>query len=288
MAADFIEVLRNASATAQLGAQYLTGLVGKVDIPRQATATQTYWVGESSPVTDAEATTDKVSLSPKTLGALSTISRLMVLQSTPSIEMMVRRDLVRVLALGIDLAVLNGTGASNQPLGIANQSGVGSIVGGTNGANISFDFLIQMIAATKIANAPQENLGFAFNAKVNGYLQTLKATTNQYLWSPAGYFGGAGVAPMPTVQGQRVAVSNQLPYNLTKGTSSGICSQLIYGNWEEVLVGCWGSLELLLNPYDTASFANGDVKIRALQTVDVAVRHAASFAVMSDALTPGF
>jgi hypothetical protein len=84
------------------------------------------------------------------------------------------------------------------------------------------------------------------------------------------------------------AVSNQLPYNLTKGTSSGICSQLVYGNWQELLIAMWGSLEILLNPFDSTGYTTGDVKIRAMQTVDINVRHAASFAVMSDALTPGF
>jgi len=106
------------------------------------------------------------------------------------------------------------------------------------------------------------------------------------LWTPGG--GGAFGSVADTILGNQYVVSNQLPSNLTKGTSSGICSQAIYGNWQELLVGIWGSLELLVNPYDSTGFTTGDVKIRAMQTIDVAVKHAASFAVVSDLTTSPF
>lgn len=286
LAESFIEVLRNMAVVTQLGARFLSGLVGKVDIPRQNGVTGTYWVGESGALTEGEATFDKVSLAPKTIGALSKMSRLMLLQSTPAIEMLAREDMLAQIALGIDLAALSGSGSSNQPTGIVNQAGVGSVVGGTNGANLSFDHLIQLYSQPAIANAPLSSLAFAMNAKSKGYLATVKSTTGQYLWNPAG--GGVTGGVGDTVQGYPYAVSNQLRSTLTKGTSSGNCSELIYGNWRELLIGEWGVMEILANPYDSTGFANGDVLLRAFQTIDIAVRHGASFATMSDALTPGF
>jgi HK97 family phage major capsid protein len=282
---NFIEVLRNASVTAQLGARYLTGLVGNVDIPRQTSQTTGYWVGESGAITEAEATFDKVSLRIKTIAALSKMSRLMLLQSTPAIEMLAREDLIAVLALYQDLAALSGSGSSNQPTGIVNTAGVNSIVGGTNGANLSFDHIIQMKTAPKISNAPMANLGFALNSKAIGYLETLKSTTGQYLWSNG---GGVGDGTPNTLKGYNYAESQQLRYGLTKGTSAGVCSELIFGNWRELLIAEWGVVELMVNPFDSTGFANGDVIIRAFQSLDIGLRHPASFAVMSDALTPGF
>lgn len=281
----FIEVLRNASVVAQLGARYLTGLVGQVDIPRQTSQTGTYWVGESGAITEAEATFDKVSLRLKTVGALSKMSRQMLMQSTPAIEMLAREDLLAVLALALDLAAISGSGSSNQPTGIVNTSGIGSVVGGTNGANITFDHIIQMKAQPKIANAPLANLGFALNSKTIGYLETLKSTTGQYLWSNG---GGVGDGLPTTLKGYPYAESQQLRSTLTKGSASGTCSELVFGNWREVLIAEWGVVELMVNPYDSTGFTNGDVLIRALQSLDVGLRHPASFAVMSDALTPGF
>lgn len=285
LADSFIEVLRNLSVTSQLGATFLPGLVGKVAIPRQISQTATYWVGESGALTEGEATFDQVTLQPRTIGALSKISRLMLLQSTPAIEMLARRDLVAVGALAVDLAALSGSGASNQPTGIINQSGVGSVVGGTNGASLTFDHIIQLQYTTKFANAPQASTGYALNSKAIGYLSTLKASTGQYLWDPQ---GGLTNGSPDRLKGRVYAESQQLRSNLTKGTSSGICSELIYGNWQELLIGEWGVTEIAVNPYDSTGFANGDVLLRMFQTIDIGVRHGASFAVMSDALTPGF
>jgi HK97 family phage major capsid protein len=285
LAADFIEVLRNRTVIGQLGARFLPGLVQNINIPRQDTQTQTYWVGESVALTESEATFDQVQLRPHVVGALSVMSRLMLQQSTPAIEMLIREDLLLAEALAVDAAALNGTGSAAQPTGISNTTGVGSVVGGTNGANLLFDFLIQLYATPLVANAPQENLGFAMNAKSKGYLATLKATTGQYLWQPAQSVGG----PIPSeIVGYKYAVSNQLPWTLTKGTSTGICSEIIFGNWQELLIGEWGVTEVLVNPFDSVGFTTGDVSVRVFQTVDVGLRHPASFSCMSDCLTPGF
>ncbi len=285
LADSFIEVLRNASVTAQLGARYLTDLVGKVDIPRQSGAASVGWVGESTAGAESEGTFDKVSLTPKTVSAWSVMSRLMMLQSTPSIEMIAREDLLAVAALALDIAAMSGSGAGGQPLGIINQSGVNSVVGGTNGASLTFDHIIQLKTAPRVANASLANMAFAVNSKAVGYLETLKSSTGQYLWSNDGTVnGGAGAA----LKGERYVSSQQLRSNLTKGTASGICSEALYGNWRELLIGMWGVMEIAVNPYDSTGFKNGDVILRVMQTADVGVRHGASFAVMSDALTPGF
>lgn len=39
------------------------------------------------------------------------------------------------------------------------------------------------------------------------------------------------------------------------------------------------------NPYAASVARQGGIEIRALQSIDIGVRHAASFAVMSDAIT---
>ena len=88
---------------------------------------------------------------------------------------------------------------------------------------------------------------------------------------------------MAPAAGARAGVSNQVPSNLTKGSSSGVCSAIIYGNWADLLVGMWGTLDLTVDPYTHST--SGTVRVVALQDVDVAVRHPESFAAMQDALT---
>ena len=78
-------------------------------------------------------------------------------------------------------------------------------------------------------------------------------------------------------------ISNNVPSNLTKGSSSGVCSAAIYGNFSDLLIGLFGTLELLVDPY--TQFQSGGVGIRALQGVDIAVRHAESFGAIQDITT---
>jgi HK97 family phage major capsid protein/HK97 family phage prohead protease len=281
----FTDALRNTSQVAAAGAKVLSGLVGNVDIPRRTTTTGTFWVGESGAITEAEGTFDKISLRPKTIGALSKMSRLTLIQATPVIEMLAREDIMKQIGLGVDLAALSGTGASNQPTGIANTAGIGSVVGGTNGLAVSIDHLVQLEAALANSNAPFDTRRYLLNTKTIASVKNLKASTGAYLWSTPGGFGQRTGTP-PAINGYDVLATNQARSNLVKGTSGAVCSELFFGAWSELLIGQWGVLEILVNPYDSTGFTTGDVLIRGMQTCDIAVAHAASFATMSDALTP--
>ena len=284
LASSFIEMLRNQAQVMQLGATFLTGLVGNVDIPRRATSSTTYWVGESGNVTNSTGTLEKISLTPRTVGSLSTFTRKMILQSSPEIEMIIRKEFVENIALAIDLAALSGLGSSNQPLGIFNTSGIGSVVGGTNGGQVTIDMLMDMAAAVANANATGKSMGYLVNSKTQAALSKQKATgSGEYLWARGGEMTSVAERLVDRINGNPILVSNQLPNNGTKGTGTNL-SSLIYGNWSDLLIGEWGALEILVNPY-SPGFANGDVDIRVLQSVDIGVRHAASFAVVTDAIT---
>jgi HK97 family phage major capsid protein len=283
MAGSFIEVLRNKARVMGLGATVLSGLVGNVDIPRQTSATGWYWVGEGGTLTESEATFDKVSMSIKHIGTYSAITRQMLMQSTPDIEMLVRADLIAQIALGLDAAALYGTGSgANMPLGIANQSGVSSVAGGVNGAQLTIDHLIDLETNLANANAAEDNLAYLTSAKAIGWLKKAKATSGQYLWTNSP--GGQRSNTPGEINGYQVARTNIARSNLTKGTAT-TCSEVYFGNWSELLIGEWGVLEIVPNPYDSTAFKQGGILLRAMQSIDVQVRHAASFSIMSDALT---
>ena len=117
--------------------------------------------------------------------------------------------------------------------------------------------------------------------KVRGKLKTTEkaASTAQFIWGD----GPSGDPAFGSLNGYRAGVSNQVPSNLTKGTGTNL-SAILFGNWADLFIGMWGVLEILPNPYGTG-FAAGDIQIRALQTVDIAVRHPESFSAMTDAIT---
>jgi HK97 family phage major capsid protein len=267
----------------QLGARTLSGLVGNIAIPKQLTAGQAYWVTEGADVTQAEATFGTVAMTPKTVGSRSQMTRQMMLQGTPDIELLARNDLTQVLALAIDAAAISGTGSSGQPRGILNQSGIGAVAMGTNGAAFTnIDPLIDLETLVATANADFGSLAYLTNPNQVGKLKKLKDTTNNYLWN--GYEAAVGAAVPGSINGYNVGRSVQVPANLTKGTSNGICSAAIFGNWSDLIIGQWGpGIEILANPFG-AGFNSGGVDIRALATVDVAVRSAVSFAAITDLL----
>ena len=274
----FIDSLRNRLAVAELGATMLPGLVGNVDIPRRSGLTQTYWVSEGSAITESNGTFDLVSLRPKTVGGLSSWTRLMSLQSTPQLEDLIRQDMIAQLATAIDLAAINGSGTSNQPTGLLNTSGVNTVVGGTNGASITFDHLADLKREVAIDNADTATAGYLSNAKVEAKLMKLMASGS------GEYYYGPGAGTPGSVWGRRLMVSNQVPSNLTKGTASGTCSAIVFGNFADLLIGMWGATDILVNPFGSG-FSAGNLELRAMQTIDIAVRHPESFAVMRDALT---
>ena len=271
----FIDLLRNKALVMGLGTQVLTGLVGDVAIPRQTGGATAYWVAESGAPTESQQAFDQVTMNPKTVGAFTDISRKLLLQSSLDVEALVRNDLATVQAIEIDRAAINGSGASNQPTGILNTAGIGAVVGGTNGLAPTWDNIVDLESAIANNNADMGALKYLTNTKVRGKLkrtQRFSGTNGDPVFEKDGTMNGYGVG-----------VTNQVPSNLTKGTSNGVCSAIIYGNFSDLLIGMCGSLDLTVDPYSQAT--SGTVRVVALQDVDIAVRRAVSFAAMVDALT---
>jgi len=277
----FIELLRNRMQVKQMGATMLSGLVGNIAIPKQSAAGTAYWVGENAAGTESQQTVAQVTMTPKTVTAFTDFGRQLMLQASLDVEAFVRNDLSKILALAIDLAAIHGTGASNQPTGIAATAGIGSVAGGTNGAAPTWDNVVDLETQVAGSNADLGALGYLTNSKVRGKLkrtQKFASTNGDPVWEVKSSY-----APMGEMNGYKAGVSNQVSSGLTKGSSSGICSAVFYGNWADLMIGEWGTLDVTIDPY-TGSTA-GTVRVVVFQSVDVAVRNAVSFAAMLDALT---
>ena len=275
LAGSFIDLLRNAMVIDGLGTRMMTGLVGNIAIPKLTGAATAYWVAENTAVTESQQTIGQVTMTPKTVGAFTDISRRLLLQSSLSVEQMVQQDLATVLGLAIQQAAINGSGASNQPSGLLTLVTPG-VIGGTNGLAPTWANMIALETAIASANADVGTLAYLTNAKVRGKLkgtEKFSAGTGAPVWAE-------GNTP---VNGYRAAVTNGVPSNLVKGTSGATCSAIIFGNFADLMIGMWGGLDLTVDPYSGSTA--GTVRVVALQDVDVAVRNVESFATMVDALT---
>lgn len=279
LTANFIDMLRARMLTRELGAMVLSGLVGDVAIPKMTGGATCYWVAEGGDVTESTPATGQLALAPKTCGAFTSLTRKLLLQSSPDAEMLVRNDLSTALALGLDAAGIAGTGASNQPTGILSTTGIGDVAGGTDGAAPTWAHVVTLETEVAIDNADIGNLAYLTNAKARGKLKQVEKATNtgQFVWenSPEPGFG--------MMNGYRAGASNQVPSDLDKGASSGVCSAIIFGNFGDLIYGLWGTVDLTVDPYTNAQ--SGTVRVVALQDADVGVRHPESFAAMQDVIT---
>ena len=257
---EFIDVLRNASSVMQAGARMLGGLSGDVKIPKKTSAASAGWIAtEGGASSESEMVVGQVSMTPKTLGAHTDVTRQLLIQSSMDVEAMMRDDLAQAIATAIDLAGLEGSGSSGQPTGILNTSGVNTVTAFA-AANPTFAEVVTLETAVAEDNALTGNLAYILPASMYGALKTTEKAsgTAQFVVEPGG-----------TINGYRGIVSNQC----TAGN-------LYFGNFADLLVGMFGGLDIVVDPYTNST--SGTVRVVALQSVDVAVRHAVSFAFGND------
>ena len=250
--ANFIDLLRNASALDQAGATVLTGLSGNVNIPRQSGAGTAYWVAESGSPTESQQTIDQIALTPKTCGAFTDYSRKLLIQSSIDVENMVRNDLARVIALEIDRVGLYGSGSSNQPLGLKDTTGV--LTEDFAADTPTFSEVVALESDVSGANALLGSPVYLMNSAMRGGLKTKAKDSGSGLFVMEG----------DLVNGYRGVLSNQV--------ASG---DLWFGNFADLIIGYFSGLDLMVDPYTGST--SGTVRVVALQDVDVAVRHPESF-----------
>ena len=275
LADNFVEALRARLAVAELGATMLPGLIGDVAIPRRSGSASTYWIAESANITESTGTVDQITLNPKVVGCFSKFSHLMKLQATPEIEQVIRQDFIALIAQAIDSVAIKG-GGSGEPTGILETSGIGSVAGGTDGAAPTIDNILDLKAEVAVDNADQPTCGFLTNSKVEKVISKLKDGNSAYHLSPY-----VGALEDQRIANRRLLISNNVPSNLTKGSGSNL-SAIIYGNFADLIIGMWGALEVEVDPY--SAFQSGTVGVRAMQAIDIGVRHPESFAAMTDAI----
>ena len=250
--ANFIDLLRNASALDQAGATVLTGLTGNVNIPRQSGAATAYWVAESGSPTESQQTIDQISMTPKTCGAFTDYSRKLMIQSSIDVENMVRNDLARVLALEIDRVGLYGSGSSNQPLGLKDTTGV--LTEDFAADTPTFSEVVALESDVSGANALLGSPVYLMNSAMRGSLKTKAKDSGSGLFVMEGGL----------VNGYEGVLSNQV--------ASG---DLWFGNFADLIIGYFSGLDIMVDPYTGST--SGTVRVVALQDVDIAVRHPESF-----------
>lgn len=253
----FIDILRNRSVAMRMGARQLSGLNGNVTFARQTGKPSVTWqAGEGSSTTAADQTLGQLSMTPKTCIAITDVSEQLLRQMSPSAEAFVMADLAADVAIdGVDNAVINGAGGA-QPLGIKNTTGITS---GQDAASATYAKVLAFVSTAGSNNAIRGNPGWVTNTAGAARLMQVQrfTSTDTPLWTGN------------MLDGQCVGFNAMSSEQIGSGG-------LIFGSWDEVLIGDWGVLELSTDNGGTR-FNQAQVGVRALWMVDVLVRYPQAF-----------
>ena len=260
-AQDYIEPFRNSLLARKLGVRVLSGLTGNVSIPKYATGNTTGWVAENSALPTGGMTFDNVTLAPKHAGGITEMSRALIQQSSPDVEALIRGDLSALLAQAIDAAIITG-GGTNEPVGILSTVGIqtGSL------ATLSWPAICALIEKLELANVDTSAASWLVTAKAKTQLTSKQTTT---------------AANAMLMEGGKIANINAYSTNQLANKTS-ILGRVLLGDFSQVLLGIWSEVDLLVNPFDSTAYARGGVLVRAMSTVDIAVRHPEAFVLAED------
>lgn len=271
----YVDALRASMALGKLNVRFLTGLTGNVTIPRKVTPSTLAGLTEIGSASETNPVTGQLTLSPKRVGAYVQVSKQALIQSALALDSMLRDDLVTGAAVLIENYAIQGSSAANGT-GLIYRSGLGTVSEQTNGTNLIWDHLVDMETAAAAANAEPDRLsGYLANTQVRGKAKKVQRGTNlPFIWENS---------DMP-LNGYRCAVTNNVPSNLTKGTSTTVASALLFGSdWSAMVLGFFGGVDVTVDPYSLA--ATGQVQITLNQFWDYTVRQPSAIVARKDILT---
>ena len=270
------------SKVISLGGRLLTDLKDQYEINGSIEPFQAHWVEERGVIQDSQPEVYKLVLNPQKLVASTTMTSELWNQTTEFADNFVAEGMSRAIWTQIDKSVLVGNGIS-QPLGLASQIGVNSVVLGLDGGQLNWDAIVALEKLVTANNPNEKSLGYLVNSDTASFLKNVEKVNG------SGQFLLADRPNQPTdefkVLNSRICgVSNNLPSNLIKGTSTDL-SMAVFGDWSTVVIGIFGAINIQVDPFTNGNFHRGLVTLRMMARVGVGFLNPALFAVATDVKT---
>lgn len=274
MAARYVEALKEKLVVAQLGATVLTDLLGEVPVITSA-AISADWGAEGAAASTKKANYAKAVMKPHRNSVNVVVTKDLLRQTSFDVEQDLINKITEAHAVLLESAAIAGKGTDNEPKGILNTTGIGDVAMGTNGAAISWKKVVELETKVNSVNANRGRMAYLTNAKVFGALKTTEKATGsgRFIMEDA----AAG-----RCNGYVTEFSNLVPSNLTKGSGSNL-SAMIFGNFQDLYIGQWGGLDIVVDPYTSKKTAEIEICLNAWN--DVLVAEPKSFAAIKDIVT---
>ena len=283
---EIIELLRSKEAAVQAGARVVPlPAQGRMKYPRQTAASLTYWVGENMQITSSDIGTGEINLQAKKLAVLIKAPNELIRFASPAAESLMRDDMTKSLALGLDQACFEGAGGDNRPRGLLNYPDVYRLTSSDprdNGDRLVAEDAYRMIVAVEEANAEFE--GFVMRPMTWYKYYQMRADavaqgdkSGMFLFSMIRDVGDG--LSKPSLAGYPVTKSTLISKVRQKGASSAL-TYIAAGMWSEMLIGMFGAVEFASTNLGDTPFQFDQTWVRGLLSADVALRHEAAFVVL--------
>lgn len=276
----------------QLQPDVMRGLRGDLPMPKVTQRPTGYWVDEEEAPAESSIKTGEIIMRPFGLAAFSKISNRLLHQSRRLADRIARNEIVKAIGLKMEQDVFEGSVGSKKPLSIINFPDLtASTAIGVNGGRFRVDNAADMMAQVEEANldASTKNPGFVMRPMV---LSGMKRERVPQFSGQAEAEGMPVINPLVSTQvlegllNAKIRTTTLLDNTLTKGTGTTL-SRVIFGLWDELMIGFWEGMELRAS--DSAGNSGGSAFLQrqiwllAFQDVDIKAKHDEAFSVISDA-----
>ena len=247
----FVDYIRNKMGVKN--ATFLTGLRNNITIPTQTGTGSVGWVADlNTDVGATKPTTGNISLTPKKLGAYVPTGKDLLVQGNPDAVNLVIRDLMALIAQKLSITMLKGNGASPAITGLATAAGV------------------QTVTIDDVTNATWQDM-LKFGACVEGLAYTGKL---EFIMSASDKQTFKGISK-DTGSGRFLCENNQIDGYDVAVDGNLASGEIFFGDFSNIIVGQWGGLEIMIDPYKYAR--SGGVEVIASLIADIAVRNPQTF-----------
>ena len=271
----YLDILKDKLVVAGLGATVLTDLVGTFTAI-SSSAVQAAWEGEADKNELKKVTYSKLTMTPHRSSVSVATTKDLLRQTSFDVEADLLNKITDAHADLLEKAAINGSGSDGEPTGILNTTGIGSVAMGANGGAIDWKHIVALETKVNSKNANRGRMAYLSNAKVNGALKVTEMATG------TARFLLPNEAPK-TLNGYPFDWTNLVPSTLTKGTAASKCSALIFGNFQDLYIGQWGGIDIVVDPYTGAR--TGEIYLTLNAWNDIKVVEPKSFAAIVDITT---
>lgn len=252
----------------RLGATVLSNLKGNLDIPVETGKAVAVWEGETDDSAETTPTTAKRTLSPKRLSAFVDFSKQLLLQSeNESVDNYVNQSMERATRIAVDFAAIRGDGTLNSPTGVFYTDGINFVA---TGAGVTWQNILDLEGKIAMDDHEEPTMAYVTTPSLRSKLKgTLKDSgVSGHIWETDN-----------TMNGFRAFATTQMPSDLG---GANLDSGLLFGDWRELVIGQWGGLDILVDPFTNATKAL--IRTHVNTFWDMVVKRPEAFARFDDAV----